>query len=150
MSFEPAQAGWTGLSRDLKDLAFVMSSEAGAPYRNDTTLNIVETPHLRINLPKGPEAPLEAMLFDDTQAADRNGGVDRYEEGNRQIAHESGFEFVGISRDVRVFDINVSNQGAVARILPACGNAPELEKTLIARNGLLTVLGNIKHLARRH
>ena len=150
MSFEPAQAGWTGFSRDLKDLAFVRSSKAGAPYRTGTTLNIVEKPHLRINLPKGLGAPLEAMQFDDTQAADRNGGADRYDEGNGQIAHKNGFEFAGIGRDIDVFDINVSKEGAVAWILPAYGDAPELEKTRIALNGLLTVLSNMKHLARRH
>ena len=150
MSFEPAQAGWTKSSRNLKDLASFMSSEQRAAYRNDTPLYIVETPHLRINLPKEHGASLEAMRFDDTQAADRDGGVDRYEEGNGQIAHKSGFEFAGISRDVGVFDINVSNQRAQARILHACEDVPALEKPLIALNGLLTVLGNMKHLARRH
>ncbi len=127
-----------------------MSSERGAAYRNDVPPNIVETPHLRANLPKETGASLETLQFDDTQAADRNGGADRYEEGNGQIAHKSGFEFAGNGRDVGVFDINVSNQGAVARILHACRDAPELEKTNIPLNGLLTVLDNTKHLGRRH
>ncbi|GGC23733.1 hypothetical protein GCM10011363_45340 [Marivita lacus] len=150
MSFEPAQVDRTESLRNLKDLASVMSSEQRAAYRNDTPLYIVEKPHLRINLPKEHGASLEAKRFDDTQAADRDGGVDRHEEGNGQIAHKGGFEFAGIGRDVGVFDINVSNQRAQARILHPREDVPALEKPLIALNGLLTVLGNMKHIARRH
>lgn len=147
MSFEPAQVDRMGSLQNLKDLASVMSSEAGAAHRNDIPLNIVETPHLRINSPKEHRASLETMQFNDTQSPS---GVDRGEEGDRQIAHESDFEFAGIGRDVGVFGMNVSNQGAVARILRAHDDAPGLERTHIALHGLLTVFGKTKHLGRRH
>ena len=124
-----------------------MSSEGGATCRNDITLNIVETPHLRINSPKETRTSLETMQFDDTQSPS---GVDRDEESDRQIAHKSDFEFAGIGRDVGVFGMNVSNRGAVARILRAHVDAPGLETTHFALNGLQTVLGNTKHLGRRH
>lgn len=87
------------------------------------------------------------MQFDDTQSPS---GVDRYEEGNGQIAHKSDFEFAGVGRDVGVFDINVSNKRALARILRSREDVPALEKPPIALNGLLTVLGNMKYLGRRH
>lgn len=147
MSFEPAQVDRTESLRNLKDLASVMSSEGGATCRNDITLNIVETPHLRINSPKETMTSLETMQFDDNQSPS---GADRGEEGDRQIAHKSDFEFAGIGRDVGVFGMNVSNQRAVARILRAHDDAPGLERTHIALHGLLTVFGNTKHLGRRH
>ena len=147
MSFDPAQAGWTKSSRNLKDLASFMSSEGGATCRNDMLLNIVEKQHLRVNSPKEHGASLETMQFDDTQSPS---GVDRDEESDRQIAHKGDFEFAGTGRDVGVFGMNVSNQGAVARILRAHDDAPGLETTHFALNGLQTVLGNTKHLGRRH
>ena len=150
MSFEPAQAGWTESLPNLKDLAFVMWSEGGVAYRNEKTQNIVETPHLRVNLPKGQGASLETMRFDDTQSADRSGGADRYEQGDGQIAYKSGFEFAGIGHEVGVFDMKVSQRDTMARILRAHEDALGFEKTHIVLNGLLTVLGTTQHLGRRH
>lgn len=149
VSFEHAQGDQTGFSQSLKALANIMSSEAGATYHDDTPIGTVETPHLRINLPIEPSVSLETMRLDDTQSANRNGGADRYEEGEGQIAHKSGFEFACIDREVGVFDMNIPNQGPVARLLHAREGAPGLEKTHIALNGLMTVFGNTKHLGRR-
>lgn len=150
MSFESAQTGWTGSSRNLKDLASVMWSKGGGACRNETPPNIVETPHLRINLPKEHMASLETMPFDDIQSAYRNGGVDRYEAGDGQIAYKSGVGFADIGRGVGVFDMKEPQQDAMARILRAREDALGFETTHIALNGLLTVLGTTQHLGRRH